>query len=68
MKHAIALGNGMPDRLRIIGLTVSNGAKSNQVTHRAKKPSSGAVDALLSLPFAENGFKEQGQRETINFP
>ena len=37
-------------------------------THRAKKPSSGAVDALLSLPFAENGFKEQGQRETANFP
>jgi hypothetical protein len=68
MKHSIALGNGMTDRLRIIGLAVSNGAKSSQITHRAKKPSSGAVDALFSLPFAENGFKEQGQRETVNFP
>jgi hypothetical protein len=68
MKHAIALGNGMTDRLRIIGLAVSNGTKSNQVTHRAKKPSSGSVDALFSLPFAENGFEEQGQRETANFP
>jgi hypothetical protein len=68
MEHAIALFHRMPDRLRIIGLAVSNGAKSNQVTHGAKKPSSGAVDALLSLPFAENGFEEQGQRETANFP
>jgi hypothetical protein len=68
MQDTIALGDRMPDRLRIIGLPVSNGAKSNQVTHRAKKPSSGAVDALLSLPFAENEFKEQGQRETVIFP
>ena len=68
MEHAVTFGNRMPDRLRVISLAVSNGAKSQQVTHRAKKLSSGAVDALLSLPLAENGFEEQGQRETVNFP
>jgi hypothetical protein len=51
MKHAIALGNGMPDRLRIIGLAVSNGAKSNQVTHRAKKPMSRGSGCLTFITF-----------------
>jgi hypothetical protein len=51
MQDTIALGDRMPDRLRIIGLTVSNGAKSSQVTHRAKKPMFRGSGCLVFITF-----------------